>query len=116
MPRDVDVYLNDIKLSCEAIVEFTRDKSFEDYQRTRMLRSAVERELSIIGEAVGQVLKVQPELRESLTDAKRIVGFRNVVIHAYATLSDARVWQIVQRYVPRLHTEVQALLERRQDT
>lgn len=53
MPRrSREAYLWDIADSCQAILDFVQDSRFSDFQENRMLRRAVERELSIVGEAV----------------------------------------------------------------
>lgn len=55
MPRrSRETYLWDIADSCRAIVEFVEGRDLPDYMQDRMLRRAVERELSIVGEAVNQ--------------------------------------------------------------
>ena len=38
------------------------------------------------------------------------IGFRNQVVHEYPDLEDADVWEIVQRHLPLLLSEVRALL------
>ncbi len=52
--RSREAYLWDIADSCRAILEFGQGRSLSDYEQNRMLRRAVERELSIVGEAVSQ--------------------------------------------------------------
>jgi len=112
MPLEVKVYLSDIQVSCEAIQTYVRGETLDNYLQNRFLRSAVERELGIIGEAVNQALKLEPNLEQVLSDAKSIVGFRNLLIHNYARLIHSQVWEIVQVYVPKLLEETRAELER----
>ena len=45
-----------------------------------------------------------------ITDFKRIIGFRNVLIHGYSIVNHERVWRIVEDDLPRLLAEVEALL------
>jgi uncharacterized protein with HEPN domain len=75
-----------------------------------MLRSAVERQLGIVGEALNKLSKVDLATASAITDLRRIVGFRNVLVHGYATVDDFLVWQIVETSLPRLLGEVDALL------
>ncbi len=75
-----------------------------------MLRAAVERNFEIIGEALGQALKFFPRIAGRVTNEQQIVAFRNHLIHGYATVSHALVWDIVQTNLPRLRDEVAALL------
>jgi uncharacterized protein with HEPN domain len=53
-----------------------------------MIRSAVERQFGIIGEALVQALRIYPELESHITDIGRIIAFRNRLIHGYASVSD----------------------------
>ncbi len=77
-----------------------------------MLRRAVERELSIVGEAVSQgTRRLFLDLEESIGHARQIVGFRNRIIHGYADLDSSVVWAIVQNEVPRLFEQSEAILE-----
>lgn len=50
--RSPQKYIHDMLGSCEFLVEFSRDRTVNDYQDDRAFRSAVERELQIIGEAL----------------------------------------------------------------
>lgn len=108
--RSREAYLWDIADSCRAILEFVRERDLSDYQQDRMLRRAVERELSIVGEAMSQGTRHFPDLEESLGSARQIVGFRNRIIHDYADVDPDIVWAIVQNEVPRLLEKSEALL------
>src|SRR5207244_10935024 len=90
--------------------EFTARQSLADYATDAMLRSAVERQFEIIGEALSKLLKVEPSMAATITDSKRIISFRNVLIHGYATVSNEAVWTIVEKNLPVLHREVAQLL------
>ena len=81
MPRDSKLYLHDIRNAASEIIAFVAGKSLEDFLLDSMLRSAVERKFSIIGEAVVQLKKQSPEITESISDARDIIAFRNQLIH-----------------------------------
>ncbi len=98
--------------SCRAILEFVQERGLHDYEQDRMLRRAVERELSIVGEAVNQGTRRFPELEESLGPARQIVGFRNRIIHGYADVNPGIVWAIVQNEVPQLLEKSESLLDK----
>jgi uncharacterized protein with HEPN domain len=51
-PPELRKYLFDIAEACGLIGEFVSRRSFEDYARDRMLRSAVERQFEVVGEAL----------------------------------------------------------------
>jgi uncharacterized protein with HEPN domain len=77
-----------------------------------MLRSAIERNLEIVGEAMVQLRKLDPALASHFSHVRDIAAFRNQLVHAYMTLADATVWSIVQTYLPLLLQEVAAALQR----
>ena len=110
-PREICKYLYDISECCKLLAEFTGGKSLEDYKQTPLLRSGVERQFEIIGEAMGQLLNKAPEFEAKITDCRRIVAFRNLLIHGYAEVDDELVWGIVENQLPKLRDEVGALLE-----
>lgn len=112
MPRrSREAYLWDIADSCQAILEFVKNSSLSDFEGNRMLRRAVERELSIVGEAVSQSTRHFPDLEESIGPTRQIVGFRNRIVHEYAEVDTEIVWAIVQNEVPHLLENSEALLE-----
>jgi uncharacterized protein with HEPN domain len=76
-----------------------------------MLRFAVERSFAIIGEALVQLVRVDPALAGRITDLRSIIAFRNILVHAYAQVDDKIVWGIVQSKLPLLIREVDALMK-----
>jgi uncharacterized protein with HEPN domain len=61
------------------------------YAESRLIRSSVEREFIIIGEAIAALSHVSPPLFEAIPNARRIVDFRNQLTHEYPTVDDALV-------------------------
>jgi uncharacterized protein with HEPN domain len=113
MPRSPLVYLLDVIEACAAIERFIADVDFEAYRATELTRSAVERQLILIGEAVNSLLRLEPDSAGRISHARRIVDFRNQLAHDYAAVNDAVVWAIVTREVGVLREECQALLAER---
>jgi uncharacterized protein with HEPN domain len=93
------------------VTQFTAGKRLEDYDQDAMLRSAVERQFEIIGEALAQLAKLDRTVAERITEHSRIIAFRNILIHGYANVDDQLVWDIVQTKLPVLRREVEALLK-----
>jgi uncharacterized protein with HEPN domain len=65
---------------------FVGDATADGYARDALLRSAVERQLEIIGEALNQLSRVAPEIADRIPELRRIVAFRNLLIHGYAAV------------------------------
>ncbi|MCX5653065.1 MAG: DUF86 domain-containing protein [Planctomycetota bacterium] len=105
-------YLYDIRNAGEHLAEFATGKTFADYAADALLRSAVERQFEIIGEALSQAIKLEPDLASSISEAKRIISFRNILIHGYAAVSNEVVWDVLQKDLPTLRRQVGELLNR----
>lgn len=112
MQRDPRKFLWDAREAASDIAEFTRGKTFADYMRDRMLRSAVERQFEIVGEALSQLAKLDPAMARSIPDLARIVAFRNILIHGYAMVDNETVWRVVQENLPELRAGLTVLLDR----
>jgi uncharacterized protein with HEPN domain len=103
-------YLSDILMAISLIEEFTVDvQDFVLYDRDRKTQSAVERQLVIIGEALNQFRKLEPQTE--IQNDKQIVAFRNRLVHAYDSLDNSIVWAILNRHIGPLKYEVQKLIE-----
>lgn len=110
MRREAKKYLFDIQQAARRLAEFTRGRDFEAYAADAMLRAAVERQFEIIGEALAHLRKVDPKLCDRVTDANRIIAFRNVLIHGYSDVDDRLVWNIVETKLATLIHEVDELI------
>ena len=110
MPHDARKYLFDIQRACALLTDFTSGRTFAEYSSDPMLRSAIERQFEIVGEALGQLSKSHPETAGAITEYRRIIAFRNVLIHGYDVVSDEVVWGVVEGNLPTLSQEVEALL------
>jgi uncharacterized protein with HEPN domain len=73
-------------------------------------RSAVERQFAIIGEALSQLAKLDPGLATRIPELRRVVAFRNGLIHGYCEIDNPGVWRIVQADLPPLRERAHALL------
>jgi len=56
-----------------------------------MLSSAIERKFEIIGEALVRIRRQRPEDLRVIGDWPAIIGFRNILAHAYEQVEDAVV-------------------------
>jgi uncharacterized protein with HEPN domain len=75
--------LEDAKEACIRIGEFSKGVGFDQFHNSALLRSAIERQLEIVGEAMGQAAKADDSLVEAIPEIPRIVGLRNRLIHGY---------------------------------
>lgn len=112
MQRESRAYLADILEACDAIDSAVVDMQIKDYLASRLVRSAVEREFTIIGEAVLALSHRAPDLFASITGARRIVDFRNRLTHEYPTVDDELVWGLVKVDLQVLRSECEVLILR----
>ena len=110
MKPDGRKYLYDIWRAVELLTEFTVNKTFADYERDAMLRAAVERQFEIAGEAIAQLARLDQETAGRIGEYRRIVAFRNILIHGYADVDDRLVWDVVETKLPILRRDVEGLL------
>jgi uncharacterized protein with HEPN domain len=110
MQPEAGKYLYDIQQATRLLADFTHGKRFADYVDDAMLRAATERQFEIIGEALAQLARLNVELAERISEYRRIIAFRNILIHGYADIDARLVWDIVESRLPILQREVDALL------
>ena len=111
MPRSAAAYLVDVVDACDAIVDVLAGVDLETYRERRPLRSAVEREFTIIGEAISALARRDAVLAARISHGRLIVGFRNRLVHEYPEIDDEAVFSIARRDVPVLRAECESLLE-----
>ena len=105
-------WLYDIRDSINEIDTYFIDfpKEFNHYKSNQLLKRAIERDLEIIGEAVSRIMREDPDF--PLQNAKKIIGLRNQIIHAYDNISDENIWAILLKHLPKLKEEVDRLINR----
>lgn len=106
MRPEAQKLLYDVLAAAGAIEEYLRGKSYAEYEDSSLLQAGVERKFEIVGEAVAQLAKIEPDVAKSLPEHARVIAFRNVLIHAYSGVSPAIVWDIAQAKLPALKQTV----------
>ena len=110
MRREARKYLYDIQQATILLAQFTANIQFADYERDAMLRAAVERQFEIIGEALAQLARLDKSVAVRISDYRRIVAFRNILIHGYRQVDNRLVWDAITSRLPPLRQEVAMLL------
>jgi uncharacterized protein with HEPN domain len=103
-------YLTDVQTAAERIARFTGGKRFEQYLADEMLRSAVERQFGIVGEALSRLSRDSPDIAADIPHHARIIGFRNILVHGYASVDDRLVWGVIENDLGPLKSAVERLL------
>ena len=92
---EVQQRILDAAEACRHIQEFTHDMDYSRFAESALVRSAVERQLEIIGEALNKASNMDASLAYTVPEIPRIVGLRNRLIHGYDQVDDQLVWDIV---------------------
>lgn len=103
--------LQDVLDAIRRTRSFTKGKTFENYESDDLLRSGVERQFEIIGEALRQLSDQDPDTAKGITDCRRILAFRNILIHGYAQVDDRLVWDVLTTRIGPLEAQVSVLLK-----
>jgi uncharacterized protein with HEPN domain len=107
--RDIPSLLQDILDAIGYIKEFTNNISFEIYQADIKTKHAVERNFSIIGEAVARIDKPFRDLHPSI-DWRQVKDFRNIIVHDYFGIDDTIVWDIIHLNLSQLEEDIRIIL------
>lgn len=110
MQRDARCYLWDALSAAESVRAFVRGKTYEAFVEDDLLRSAVEQQLQIIGEALSQLAKVDPQIASNVSELGRIIAFRNILVHGYAAIDYDTVWRLIEDKLPELQANLTMLL------
>jgi len=111
MEKRPDVLVEIALLALRRVPKFLGKRTLTRYLRDELCQSAVERQLEIAGDALGQLRKLDPALFGRIPEGDLIVGFRNVLAHGYATLDHRRVYDIASKRAKELQSILEQLLE-----
>jgi len=103
-------YFFDIERACLRLEAFLDGKSRETYLQDALLQAAVERQFEIIGEATAKLAKLDAAAAERIPEHRRLIAFRNVLIHGYAEVDHDIVWDLAQSRVAALKAIAQAAM------
>lgn len=103
-------WLEDAADAAARIAQWTASSTLADYERDHLLRSAVERNFEIVGEALLRIERHDPATAARIPDYRKIIGFRNRIAHGYDDLDHTQVWEVVHDILPGLRASVSALL------
>ncbi len=57
-------------------------------------------------EALSGLAKNDPEVAAAIPDHGKIIAFRNILIHGYATVDDRIVWGVIENHLAGLRTAI----------
>ena len=111
--RHEDALLLDMLLAAREAKEIAREATISDFRQNRTLQLAILKAVEIVGEAASRISAETRELNPDIpwTD---IVGMRNRLVHGYFDVNLTRVWETVERDIPRLIGQLEGLVSEEQ--
>jgi uncharacterized protein with HEPN domain len=109
MPRNYQVYFEDILNAITNIEKYTEGLSFKEFSVNSLVRDAVIRNLEVIGEAVKDLPE---EVRQKIPGVnwRRIAGLRDILIHRYFEVDVEIMWDVIRSELPVLKSSISASL------
>jgi len=92
------------------INEFTSGIQFYEFEKDKMRKLAVERQLEVIGQAANKVSKETQDILKSIP-WKNIIGLRNKLAHDYGEILAERIWVISRNSIQELKDELEKIDE-----
>jgi uncharacterized protein with HEPN domain len=111
MQPETRTLLEDIRQAAEHILGFAAGRNARDLETDVLLRSAVERQFEIIGEALNRLVKSDRAVAERITEHRLIIAFRNRLVHGYNDIDYEVVWQATQTSLPDMLSQVNSLID-----
>jgi uncharacterized protein with HEPN domain len=109
--KDDTIYLRHI-LECIRRIEANVVGGWEQFMASHTLQDAVLRNLQTMTESTQ---RLSDTLKAAHPDVewRRIIAFRNILVHDYLGIDLERVWEIIQRDVPIFKRAIAAMLGQR---
>lgn len=104
------LYLQDIIEASNAIDRFLNNIDETEFMSNELVQSAVLHKLTIIGEAAARIPE-DLKKHHSEVEWKTIVGFRNIVVHAYFSIKWTIVWETATKDISSLREQVLRIIQ-----
>ena len=101
MSREYHYFIKDIKHCCEKVIRYTDSMDFKAFCSDEIVYDAVIRNLEVIGEA-SKNLPEQIRSSYPKVEWKKVSGLRDILIHAYFSINNVILWDIIKTKIPEL--------------
>ena len=109
MSRSLRLNFDDILVSCDKILRYSKGLDYKNFMADELRVDATLRNLEIIGEAVKQVPR-EMRAKYPRVEWRKIAGLRDILAHAYLSLEDETIWDIIQTKIIPLKSEVETII------
>ena len=105
---DFQKYIFDVMEAINNLESFTTNITLDKLEEIEF-KWAVERGISIIGEALFKANKIKKDI--AISNLKNIIGMRHIVIHDYDMIEVERLYITIKKYIPILKEEITKILK-----
>ena len=108
MPADDKSYIWDMITAAQDIVDFTKNLTSKSFTADKKTRFAVERQLLVIGEASKSLSEA---VKEQYPDIpwRKLKELRNIIAHEYGEFLAERIWNIANKDIPILLSDMKRI-------
>lgn len=99
-----------IGAACQ-IIEYTGDVEFAEFASERMRQQATFYAFAVLGEALNKLTKLDPSVRQQISDVQVAIDMRIRIIHGYATVDVGIVWATARMDIPNVAEVLSVLLD-----
>ena len=110
--RLLELFFVNILVSIDKIMRNTKGLSFDEFVADEKVFGLTVRELQEIGESARKILQSESMEDTSSIEWRRIIDFRNFVVHRYFSIEPILVFEVVNRELPPLEKNVLELIKR----
>ena len=108
MRRDPS-YLLDMLHAARDAVAFAAELTFQQFEQSPLHRNAILKSVEIIGEAASRLNDDTKDAHPEI-EWHKIIGMRHHLVHGYFNVNNARVWQVLQKDLPVLIVQLEAIV------
>jgi len=111
--KDAQVYLHHIVDAIEHIRTFIKGMSYDDFDQSHLVQSAVIRQFEIIGEAATKALKINRQILQDIPEVpwRKLIGMRNKLIHDYMGVQVDLIWDTIHKDLDHVDQAIQHFLK-----
>jgi uncharacterized protein with HEPN domain len=114
--RDIELFIVDLLLAIHKVKLYTKEfSSYDDLQYSGLHWDASMRQLEIVGESINRLL--DDEFFASLSPKyfRKVVNFRNSIVHGYFGIDAEEVWDIIKNKLDILEVDLLSIIEKHFD-